>query len=240
MTTLSAWRSDRAIGLLQVLPLQTYEDALALVDAYLSSTGGWTPDVVTDQTGEGVPTSGATDAEAVEAIRSEQVGRVYRNDASFNMTIALTYYANLAPDQSDADVLAQMQPLIEDFITQQLSKAAINGITFNTLTGTISAGGTTSAADRVTIQAGITSGIDNDPRMIGLSAARALYGLGLEWNVETIYTEPDTTLVVVVKKYSDTTTYVTLDSTSLDQYVIGVNRDTYGIETGARVPIEPT
>lgn len=237
MTTLAGWRTSAANLLVEAIPLQTFDSSVLLIDAYLASVGGWVPDDVGDPTGEGSPVNGDTPEEAVAAIVEQQLDRMYRLDATLQVELTLQFVSNLAPGQSDEDVRSQMQPLIEALLEVEFGSSLLNFSNFTNLSGPIITGGTLDAVQRVEIQGLIaTASFAHDPRAVAVNAARNIYALDDLWNVENYYTEVNQPIVTIIRKYT-TLTYVTIDTAETLRYVIGVNRDTYVIESGIKTSI---
>jgi hypothetical protein len=237
--TLNGWKTTTATALIYRLPMQTFEAVLPLIDSYLASVGGWIPNSITDPTGEGFPANGVVPVDAADAIATAQISRVHRLSATIAVTLNLEYIANLAAGQPANDIIAQMQPMIEDFLERQFKKAPLDLVSVETITGVVTAGGLQSAAQRVAVQANIVAGeIQQDPRRVALNAARTLFSLDTTWNVDSVYTEPDKEIVVVIRKYTNTQ-YTALDTTTPNQYVFGIGAEDYRVINGIVIPVNP-
>ena len=130
---------------MEIVPLQTFESSLVLADDYLAATGGWVPDDAGDPTGPGVPASGATNAQAMQAIKDEQLERIYSADLSGVLSFTTHYQINLATGLSDADVLAAMEARLEDFVEAQLPDTNLAFVNLDSFTGSVVEGPTTEA-----------------------------------------------------------------------------------------------
>lgn len=237
--TLSGWKTTTATALIYRLPMQTFAAVLPMIDSYLASVGGWIPNSNLDPLGEGFPANGIDPAGAADAITAERIGRVHRLSATISVTLGLEFLANLNPGQPDDDVIAQMQPMIEDFLVRQFENEPIDLVSVGTIVGSVTPGGQQTPAQRQAIQASILAGeIRQDPRRVALNAARTLYNLDTTWNVETVYTEPDKEFVVVIRKYT-TTQYTDLDSAVSNQYVFGIGAEDYRVINGIVIPVNP-
>lgn len=237
--TLSGWKTTTATALITRLPLQTFETVLPYIDGYLSSVGGWIPDDSQNPTGPGFPANGFTPTQAADAIAVQQMARVHRLSAQLPITISVEFMANLATGQTEADIIAQMQPLIRDFLERQFNNEPIALVSIGTITGTVTSGGELTPAYRQTVNTQIQAGsIKQDPIRVAVNAARVLYNLDNTWNAVSAYTEPDQELVVVIKKYLNTT-YDSLDSTAVTQYVFSVSFADYRVISGTAIPINP-
>jgi hypothetical protein len=237
--TLSGWKSTTATALIIRLPLQTFETVLPMIDAHLASIGGWIPNSTTDSTGPGFPANGFTPEQSADAIAVEQLARVHRLSATIQVTLNLEFIANLAPGQSNTDVISQMQPLISDFLESQFRNEPVDLVSVNAITGTVTPGGTLTAAQRQAVQASIAAGeIRQDPRRVAVNAARTLYNLDTTWNVDTMYTEPDQELVVIIRKYTNTN-YTTLDTAATNQYVFSIGFEDFRVISGIVIPVTP-
>lgn len=235
--TLNGWKSTTITALVTRLPLQTFESAIPLVDVYLSSVGGWVPNDPFDPVGQGFPANGFTPVEAADAITLQQVQRVHRLSAQIPLVVSLEFTANLAPGQTDQDIIAQMQPLIQDFLERQFQNEPIALVSTGTITGTVTAGGALTATTLQAINTQISAGsIKQDPIRVAVNAARVLYNLDNTWNAVTAYTEPDQELVVVIQKFTNTS-YTTLDTSATTQYVFAVSFADYRVTSGTAIPI---
>lgn len=238
--TLNGWRTSAANGLVESLPLQTFDDALILVDEYLANVGGWLPNDPNDATGQGVPVSGETPADAISSIVAARLDRLHLLNATMDITVDLQFVSNFAAGQSDADIIAQMQPLVEAFVQRQLSKSPLAYGSVSNLQGTLDRGGQTDVTERVGIETAINAGqLLRDPRVVALNAARNLYGLDDEWSVEQFYTEPEKPIVVIIRKYTNSS-LTALDTSEDQQYVINVSPDDYTITGGVISPVDNT
>lgn len=230
--TLNGWRTSATNGLVESLPLQTFDDSLILVDEYIAGIGGWVPNDANDPTGEGVPANGETPAQAVASIVASRLERVHRLKASMNVQVNLDVVANFAAGQSDADIIAQMQPLVEAFVQRQLSKSPLAYGGVSNLSGTLDRNGDTDLQERLDIETAISNGqLLRDPRVVALNAARTLYGLDNAWSVNLVYTEPDKSIIVVIRKFLDSA-LTALDPNEVNQYVINVSPDDYSVAGG--------
>lgn len=229
--TLSGWKQSIAAGLVEIVPLQTFESSLVLADDYLATTGGWVPDDAGDPTGPGVPASGATNAQAMQDIRDEQLERIYSADLSGVLSFTTHYQINLAPGLSDADVLAAMEARFEDFVEAQLPSTNLAFVNLDSFTGSVVEGPTTQT-EREAIQTSILSGgkITN-PKEIALVAARARFSLDNTYNVQYMYTQPGKVLFHLMVQYTDAT-YATEDTNATNQYVIKLDPVTYEVTSG--------
>lgn len=237
MSTLSGWRLSTANAVIVSLPLQTYDSSLLLVDSYLASVGGWNPDSGADPTGEGEPVNGATPGVAAAEIRDLQLERSHKMALDVNVNLSMEYISDLVPGQSDEDIIAQITPLVISFIETQLRDSPLVFNSLDAITGDITSGGDVTAAERVSMNTVvITGGTQHDPLVIALTAARDTYGLDTLWNVDSYLTKQDDPIVVVIKKFEDIT-YDTIDQTATIQYVMGINPETYRIESGVQAPV---
>ena len=235
--TLAGWKTTTVSQLIASLPLQTYDEALPIVEAYLSDAGGWTPDDSTDPTGLGQPANGATPTVAVAAIVTERLDYIQNLSATISVNLTLDFIANLVPNQTQDDIIAQMTPALTEFVQTQLAKTAMNYSSINSITGTAVQGGSLTAAQRVTINTTIAEGtFKQDARAVAVNAARNNYGLDTLWNAHTLYNEQDKPIVVVVRAYT-ALDYETLDDTITNQYVMTVNRETYDVAAGVTTSV---
>ncbi len=230
---LAGWKTTATTALINTLPLQTFDNGLLLVDQYLASVGGWTPDSELDPTGPGVPVNGATPAEAATAIATTQLSRVYRLTGTMSVEINLDYIASFAPGQSDDDIRAQMQPLIQAFIEERLASTQLSFVGLSGLSGDITDGGETTAAERRALLVALTNNAEkSDPRALALRAATTLYQLPSTWSVQSVYTETGKPIVVTIRKYTNTQ-FTALDNTTTVRYVMTVSPDTYTVTAGS-------
>jgi len=229
--TLSGWKQSIAAGVVEVVPLQTFESSLVLADDYLAATGGWVPDDAGNPTGPGVPASGATNAQAIQDIRDEQLERIYSADLSGVLSFTTHFQTNLTPGLSEADVLAAIEADFEDFVEAQLPETNLAFVNLDSFTGSVIQGPTTET-ERQAIQTSILSGgkITN-PKEIALVAARARFSLDNTYNVQYMYTQPDKVLFHLMVQYTDVT-YATEDTNATNQYVIKLDPITYEVTSG--------
>ena len=68
MTDLVTFINETAIIVTGLIPLQSLDDALILVQAYISDVGGWVPDDPLFPEGDGQPANGFTEQQSAEAI----------------------------------------------------------------------------------------------------------------------------------------------------------------------------
>lgn len=228
---LSGWRSSTAIAVTNILPLQTFESSLVLVESYLASTGGWVPDSPTNPTGPGQPVTGEMPTDAAISIKNQQYARVYTIKATADIRLDFTYVANLASGQTDDDVLVAIQNGVKQFLETQLGRTSLSLDSMISLTGTINSNGLTTSSQRLSIFEEESQGILNDPRAIALNMTKNTYGLDDLWNVESTYTEVNGKIVVIMAKYTELS-FGTLDTSVVQRYVISVNPGQYLIETG--------
>lgn len=235
--TLLGWKATTAVLLISKLPLQTYNGVIPFIDSYLSTVGGWVSNDPNIPTGEGEPANGATPDIAVSDIIDSQYSRMYRLSTTATIKLSFEFLANLAPDQVADDVRAQMIPMIDAFISEQLSNTALNYISLETVLGDVAVGGVTTQSHRVGINDVIRTGAyHKDPRAVAVYTARTMYALGDTWNAVSVYTEPDQPIVVIIQKYTNSQ-YITLDQSVSNQYVISISPDEYTLISGLSIPI---
>jgi hypothetical protein len=233
--TLSGWTVSTTTLLLRQLPLQTYDAATALVESYLSAAGGWTPTSVGDPTGLGAPVDGSTPETASAAISSGQFARMNHVSATVNVVMTMDILANLISGQTNAAVLTQINSIVEDTITNQLIGTSMSLSSVSSVTGTVTADGISTTAQRVAIEALIsTSTYNGDPRAIGVVEARRIYALDSTWSFHSFYTENGTEIAVIIRKYTSST-FATLDTTNTGQYIISIQPNGFTVIGGTVV-----
>jgi len=236
--TLNGWRTSATNGLVESIPLQTFDDALILVDEYIATVGGWIPSEITDPTGEGVLNTGESPTEAIASIVDGRLDRVHRLQATMNVEVNLDFITNFAIGQSDEDIIAQMQPLIEAFVQRQLTKSPLSYVGVTDLSGVLLRGGDLNAQERVDLEVDLAAGQTlQSPLAVAVRTARTLYGLDNTWTANTVYTEPNSPIVVIIRKFVDTS-FASLEQGIDQQYVINVNQDDYNITGGVISPVD--
>lgn len=235
---LSTWIDTTAQDLVAELPLQSLDAAVAQAYLYLSDVGGWVPDNNLLPTGPGVPANGFTPQQAADAITADAFASVY--DIALDVVVNVRVHgiakftSGLSLDTAAASIAAQ----ITEFLTTEINNSPIPVRLESTSTQTIStpnssAGGIIDQSVRQNIQDSITNGNKIvDYKALTVVYLRNTYGLDITWNVFSVYTEVDTPINIIVRKYTDDT-YSTLDLGDTRLYVINVSPTTYGVVTGA-------
>jgi hypothetical protein len=233
--TLNGWISSVAAGVVETVPLQDFESSLALAEDFLGTQGGWNPDDVGDPTGIGEPVSGVSLDQAILLITVQQQERVYHTDVSGVLNFRIKMNNNLSTGLDDTSVLANLVDLLDDLVQDNLAQTNIEFVDIPSYTGTVT-NGPTDATTRQTIQNTLLAGGQIiDPYAIGLSVARAEYGLDNTYNVEYIYTETNKALFVMVIKYTDNL-YSTVDTTADARYGITLDPVSYRTAGGTTLP----
>jgi hypothetical protein len=233
--TLNGWIASAAAGVVESVPLQDFESALALAEDFLGTQGGWSPDDPLDPTGIGDPVSGISLAQAIALITFQQLDRIYHTDVSGVLNFRILMNNNLSQGQDDASVLANLVDLLDDIVQENLLNTNIEFVAIPSYTGVVTNGPTDSSV-RVNIQNTIVAGGQIiDPYAIALNVARAEYNLDTTHNVEYLYTEPNKALFVMVIKYTDTL-YGTVDTTASARYGITLDPISYRTAGGTILP----
>lgn len=233
MTNLAAWKDTVVVNLIAKLPLQTYETALAYVEDYLSSIGGWVPVDIGDPTGDGAPVNGFTETQAADAIMNAQFARIYSCDLNVSANLKINFHVNLLANQDDASVIASIQTSLQDWIANQFTNAKVTIDDVTLVTGTITEGGVLSRTSQIALN-NLVAGPNKllDPRAIALKTARNTYTLDNTWMVSRSYTEDSKDIVCVIEKYQ-TTSYLARDLSATNYYVIMIDPNTYALITGS-------
>jgi len=232
--------NDVAALVLKELPLQSLDNAIALVYAYISDVGGWVPDDQLQPQGDGAPANGFSETQSADAITQEEFNKVYDIDFDVNIVVKVHCVAKLSPGLSLNDAATAMVNQVSDFITDTINNSPIPIECDSVGTQTPDSdrsilGGYTDEALRQTIQADLealpsTQGVV-DHKGIALLFVRETYGLDETWNVFSVYNQPDNPIVVLIKKYTDTT-YATLDGDVSTFYVINISPVSYQVVAG--------
>ena len=233
--TLTSWQTTTATLLTQQLPLQSFDTAIVLVQAYLAANGGWVPDVPTDPTGFGMPATGETPTQATISIVSQQYQRMYALSLTVNLTVNIAAMINMTPGLSPEAAIAAATTIIQNLLQDQLMTTKAAFVQLGTITGSSENSGLTTQQDRISIAA-ILTGQLTDPRAVALEAAISTFGLNSTYNVVQFYTDGSNSLVVFIQKYLDTT-YAALDTSSQIQYIMLVDQTTYDIQNGMALPL---
>ena len=240
--SLSAWKTDTSLIVVSKLPYQTLESALALVEDYLSATGGWIPDDVDVPTGPGVPASGATQTEAATTITEEQLETMYTSDLTATITLNLSLVSKLSAGLSSDDVLASIEDALTSWIESQVESTDMNFISLDSYSGTVVSGGRTTTSERVSIKNAVDDSINNgttlyDPKEIALKVTREQYNLDNTFNVTYIFTETDNDLIFLIEKYLTNMTDLNLSDDNT--YTVSLDAATYTLTSGIVKKREP-
>lgn len=222
------------------LPLQSVDSAITLVYAYISDVGGWVPDNPSDPTGPGVPFNNATEAAAASAIAAQQINNVYDLNFSTSVTIECQFSAQLGSGLSLSEAAASMAANVTAFITDTINNSPYPLSVTATQTPSANSdrslvGGNTTQAIREAIVTDLSG--DNkivDYKEIALQFAISTHGLDDTWNVQYVYTQSESPIVIVINKYTDDT-YATLDSDNTTTYVFTMSPTNYGIVAGVTI-----
>lgn len=230
--TMSGWKTTTATRLLNILPLQTYSTAMVYVEAYLSSVGGWVPDLIENPGGEGEPANGQRPEEAAVSIRVQRSSTVYRIKGKVTVELDYDLCVSMPPNLSDEDALHQSQIDIRRVIDAQIGKSNLKPGDIIANTGSIGKGIEPTAAERVSYhEKSLLSGQDTDPLVIALKQTRLMYSLDQTWNINEVYTEPEQPIVVTFIKYTDSS-YTEVAQHSQRKYVVIVNPTDYKVSGG--------
>ncbi len=234
--SLSAFRTDVSILVVDRLPFQSMDTARILVEDYISATGGWVPDNAGDPTGPGVPASGENQDQMATSVKNEQIARIYNVGVDANIKINMDFVTKLTVGLTDEQVSAAIEDSLKTFIEQQLASTALEFVDMNSFTGTVIADGFTTQAVRVIIKDNVNNFIDGtidkliDSRDIALWNTRQRYGLDDTFNVTYIFTETDNDLVFQIEKY--VSSMENLDVSDPNIYIITLDPADYKVTSG--------
>jgi len=230
--TLSGWTITTITLVLEKLPLQTYDSAKLLVDNYLTSVGGWTPDVIADPTGFGQPADGSTTTAAAGIIVNNQLAKMHHISATVNVDLTMDILANLPSGQTDSAILSQITSVVKNTINTQLANTTMSLDSVNTVNGSVTPDGTITAAQRADIETAITTNsYQSDPRAIGVVNARRIYSLDDTWSIQSYYTETSTEISIIIQKYEDKT-FSKIDTAVSKIYIISIQSDGFTVIGG--------
>lgn len=224
--TEAQWTLYTVMVLLGLLPLQDTNSGTTYVTNYLSSVGGWVPDSMLDPTGPGNPANSFTPTQAAEAIASTQFSAIY--DLNFQVSLVLNIQGliKLTPGLSFSTAASSLESTINTMITDQINNSdiplSVASITSTGFTSANSTLGQTTSSVRQIIATEISS-MDKivDYKATALQFAIDNYMLDNTWNVQSVYTETGTPIVMIITKYTDNT-YTTLDGTNDKEYILGI------------------
>jgi hypothetical protein len=236
--TLAAWLNTTTSVLLVTLPLQDYNSANVYVMVYLSTVGGWVPNNPTMPDGPGIPANSAIPSAAALSIANTQFSSVYDFNFQISIVLNLQDIGKLTPSLSFSSAAATLSGDVSNLLINlidnsglPLSISSISGVSYTSNSATV---GQTTAAIRQLIRSEIVAGgILTDYKALALQYAIADYLLDDTWNVQSIYTEPNTDIAIIITKYTNTT-YNTLDGTNDIIYVIVVGADSHQIFSGSQ------
>ncbi len=236
--SLISWKTDTSFLIVRKLPFEDFESAFVLAEDYLSSTGGWNPDDLSDPTGPGAPVSGATTSEAADIIRDEQMGAIYSTPVSATINISLEYISKIVSGLSDQDVLDNIEEGLNKFISNQLLPIDLKYDLLVSFNGVPVPGSLTTQNSRIALDATVTAGEKLiDPKAIALNSARVMNSLDNSWNVTYLYTKKDNDLFALVEKYASN--YEFLDLSDDRQFFLSLDPESYEVTGGALLTREP-
>lgn len=229
-----------AAGLLtKELPMQSLDSAVAFVTSYISDVGGWVPVIQQNPNGDGAPANGFTQQQVADAITTQQFGEVY--DLNFNLQITLNVQmvtklgAGLTLNAATTAMTSMLQSFVDNAINNSsLPIRQVSNDSIASVSGASELGGLTTAAIRVgiaTTLAGVNKIVDY--KALALKYARNTYGIDNTWNVKSVYTEVSNPIAVIIAKYTNSTTFTTLDGGTTRIYVFFISPVTYEIVSGA-------
>ena len=242
MTDVLQFASSTAILVLLQLPLQSLETATTLFYAYMSDVGGWVPDDPLQPLGDGVLFNNFTEQQAADEITTNQFDSVYDLNFDVTVTINAQVVAQLTSGLTMEHAAGSMANQVALFISDAINQSSIPlrvldaNVGDQILTDQFSqtTGGRTTPEVRMSIASAIAN-VDavkeNDYKGIALMFVQNTYGVDDSWNIESVYTEQNQPIAVIIKKYTDGT-FVDLDNSEPIGYVISVNSDTYQVVTG--------
>lgn len=235
MATLSQWKKNVSGLVMGMLPGHDRTSATILVETYLTSTGGWSPDSTTAPQGEGDPVSGDTEQEAAISVRDTELARIFTGVSTVEITIKVGSVANMAPGSSDSSLTDELDAKLQSRVEAALALSDIDVLSFDWAGSSITSreGGSLDQSERQSISTeALSSGIDSDPVAIALAWARSAYGLDDTWGADRVYIRASTEEAYVsVKKYTNNL-LSTLDGSTTYYYEIAIGT-TSGVVTSS-------
>lgn len=237
MVNLEGYIHNVATRLTRLIPMLGYYEARDLVRNYIDSVGGWNPIVVGEPTGNGEPDNGADEDQATEEISTAYYEKVssFTLDLTVNLRVNMMYPidADLTDEDSIGVVLEPLEDMLRNAITQ--TRFDIVGAPVIT-SAAIVRGGYVTAAQRVAAyQDSITTDPDNPLALAVLHANRMDRTLDQNWGAVRIAVNPTGPIGVILRRYTSTT-FVTEDLDELTEFVITMDRETYALQSGVRIP----
>jgi len=228
--TLTGWVNTTTELLVTTTPQQTYSGAKQLVTTYLSTIGGWTPDVASDPTGLGVAANGDTPTTAALQIHDNIIASNYYFSGTVSLILNVEFLAGLSPSLTTSSVLSQMGPLIKSYIDTQLLDSPLSVADTPTLSGTVISGGAVSSSFNTTTTTAIGNNNITNVISLAISNARNMYSLDDTWAAINFY-ESNGVVVVEIEKFVDNT-YKAIDSHNSTGYMVHVNVNTFRVVGG--------
>lgn len=242
MTDLSTFINETAVILLKQLPLQSLDSSVNYIYQYISNNGGWVPDDPLHPNADGHVDNDFTEQQVADAITNNEFNAVYSIDLTVTTDIHLHFAEKLTDGLTLDAAAASVQNHVSHFITTAVNTSPIPLRVESTSTQvTVPSNSMVGGYTTQTIRQNIASGLsllpgtkDVNYKALALLYVRNTYGVDDTWSVHSVYTETDTPIAVIIKKYIDNT-YAALDVTSTKIYVINVSPTTYQVVTGVIV-----
>lgn len=240
MTDLITFLNETSLLVLDELPLQSLNDSLLLVYAYISDVGGWVPVDPLDPTGNGAPANNFTEQQVADAITEIEYSAIYDIDFEVVVTVKVHGVAKLTPGLTLNSAAASMSAQMETFVIDTIngSPIPIHVDSVGTQSPDIprsSLGGYTTPELRQQTETDINglpmSEAVIDHRAIAILYVRSTYGVDDTWSASSVYTQINNPFMIIIQKYTDTT-YTVLDISEPRKYIIGVSPTTFRVTSG--------
>lgn len=233
MATQTDWTNNTISIVLGDLPSLSYDTAKEIVDAYLTSVGGW--DGV-----DGAPANDDTPSDAATAIKTQQLSRTSTAEIDVPVTVKVEVAGHFADGTSDADKVAALQALVQSRVDALLSGYGADTVSYDwgNDTYTVRSGGALNQSQRQAVQTEVNAGGQlMDVAAIATERARSDHALDTLWVADEIYVTPDESFLgIVVNKYISTA-YATQDGAATEKYVVTLNVTTSDVQTVTKVSI---
>jgi hypothetical protein len=239
VTTLIDFINNSAELLISELPLESFNSSTQRIYAYVSDVGGWIPDDPLQPFGDGHLANNYTEAQVANDIKTQEYSAIY--DLNFTVTVTLNVQgvskltSGLSNDSAATSLANQISTFLKNKINQSSLPIRLDTTSIQTydVNNSVFGGNTTQ-----TIRENIASSIANeattkivDYKALAVKYVRNTYGIDNTWNVLNIYTNANSPIVVMIRKYTDTT-YSALDNTDTTTYVISISPNTYVVVGG--------
>ncbi len=251
MTTKADWIRNAAIIFMNAVPGFQLDDAEALVQAHLTNVaGGWVSEEVGDPDGNGHAANNQTESQAATVLIDNEYNNTKTLTYTFKVRLKAKVIGSFPTGTSNADIITALKPDLEERVSELLDNETFEYVSMD-YSGATSAFRTTgylTASDRVAVQAEITGQPHlSDPCAIATQFVRENFNKDTTWMAKTLYKRDQYPIVVIVRKYTNTT-YLNEDVSYVDGantvtnegYILYVDDSSLQVQTCLISPTQTT